>query len=118
MPRRRATALHAGAMWLLSLPCALGFNLLSFVQPLGAGSSILDFEDFLISNNILPLGGLLFLLFCCLRRGWGWDNFLAEVDQGVGLRFPRWLRGYLTWVLPCLILLLFVAGYVDKFWKN
>ena len=118
MPRRRATVLHAGVMWLLSLPCALGFNLLSSVQPLGAGSSILDFVDFLISNNILPLGGLLFLLFCCLRRGWGWDNFLAEVDQGVGLRFPRCLRGYLTWVLPCLILLLFAAGYVDKFWKS
>lgn len=115
MPRRWATVLHAGAMWLLSLPCALGFNLLSFVQPLGAGSSILDFEDFLISNNILPLGGLLFLLFCCRRRGWGWENFLTEVDQGVGVKFPPWLRGYLTWILPALILVLFAVGYVEKF---
>ncbi|MEE0815157.1 MAG: sodium-dependent transporter, partial [Desulfovibrio fairfieldensis] len=115
MPRRRATVLHAGTMWLLSLPCALGFNLLSSVQPLGAGSSILDFEDFLISNNVLPLGGLLFLLFCCHRRGWGWRNFLTEVDQGVGVKFPPWLRGYLTWILPALILVLFAVGYVEKF---
>ena len=57
------------------------------------------------------------LLFCCLRRGWGWDNFIAEVDQGVGMKFPRWLRGYVTYVLPCLIIFVFVMGYVDKFWK-
>lgn len=115
MPRRRATALHALGMWICSLPCALGFNLLAFVQPLGKGSTILDFEDFLISNNILPLGGLLFLLFCCHKRGWGWDNFLAEADQGQGLKFPRCLRVYLTWILPGMILLLFAAGYVEKF---
>lgn len=115
MPRRRATALHALGMWVCSLPCALGFNLLGFVQPLGKGSTILDFEDFLISNNILPLGGLLFLLFCCHKRGWGWDKFLAEADQGRGLRFPRCLRVYLTWILPAMILVLFAAGYVEKF---
>ena len=91
--------------------------LLADFQPLGAGTCVLDLEDFLISNNILPLGGLFFLLFCCLRRGWGWDNFIAEVDQGVGMKFPRWLRGYVTYVLPCLIIFVFVMGYVDKFWK-
>ncbi len=117
MPRRRATVLHAVVMWLLSLPCALGFNLLSGIQPLGAGSTILDFEDFLVSNNVLPLGGLLFLLFCCLRRGWGWDNFLHEADLGQGMKFPRCLRFYLTWILPCLILILFAAGYADRFLK-
>ena len=100
---------------LCSLPCALGFNLLGFVQPLGKGSTILDFEDFLISNNILPLGGLLFLLFCCHRRGWGWHRFLAEADEGRGLKFPRCLRIYLTWILPGMILALFAAGYVEKF---
>lgn len=103
------------AMWLLSLPCALGFNLLDFVKPMGAGSTILDFEDFLLSNNFLPFGGLLFLGFCCLRRGWGWDNFLAEVDMGAGPRFPAFLRTYLTWILPVLIVLVFLAGYVEKF---
>ena len=117
MPRRRACAVHFVCLWLASLPCALGFNLLADFQPLGAGTCVLDLEDFLISNNILPLGGLFFLLFCCLRRGWGWDNFIAEVDQGVGMKFPRWLRGYVTYVLPCLIIFVFVMGYVDKFWK-
>ena len=117
IPRRRGTVLHMIVLWLLSLPCALGFNLLADFQPLGAGSSVLDLEDFLISNNILPLGGLIFLLFCTMRRAWGWDNFLAEVDQGEGLKFPRWLRGYLTWVLPCLIVFVLAMGYVDKFCK-
>lgn len=117
MERRRATWLHAVGIWLFSLPCALGFNLLAGFQPLGPGTSVLDLEDFLISNNILPLGGLFFLLFCCLRRGWGWDNFIAEVDQGTGMKFPRWLRGYVTYVLPCLIIFVFVMGYVDKFCK-
>ena len=117
MERRRATWLHAVGIWVCSLPCALGFNLLADFQPLGAGTCVLDLEDFLISNNILPLGGLFFLLFCCLRRGWGWDNFLAEVDQGVGMKFPRWLRGYVTYVLPCLIIFASVMGYVDKVWK-
>lgn len=117
MPRKNAVVLHCIAMWILSLPCALGFNLLDFVQPLGQGSTILDLEDFLLSNNMLPIGGLLFLLFCCHRRGWGWNNFISEVDQGSGARFPAFLRGYLTWVLPCLIFILFVAGYIDKFIK-
>ncbi len=89
-------------VWLLSLPCALGFSTLAFVTPLGSGSSILDFEDFLVSNNILPLGGLLFLLFCCCsRRGWGWNSFIQEVDMGAGLvNFRRFLRGYLYLCAP------------------
>ena len=117
MPRRRGLVLHAVMLWLLSVPCALGFNVLSHIQPLGASSTILDLEDFLVSNNLLPLGGLLLVLFCCWKCGWGWDNFVDEVDQGIGPKFPRWLRPYLTWVLPCLILTLFVVGYVDKFGK-
>lgn len=115
MSRRRSVILHSICMFVLSLPCALGFNVLSSITPLGAGSTILDLEDFLISNNLLPLGGILFLLFCCHRRGWGWDNFIAEVDMGEGPKFPAFLRGYLTWVLPILIFVIFVAGYVDKF---
>lgn len=115
MPRRRAVILHFICVWLLSAPCALGFSFLAFVHPLGAGSTILDFEDFLVSNNVLPLGGLLFLLFCCHKKGWGWNNFITEVDLGAGPKFPRFLRGYLTWVLPALILLVFALGYVEKF---
>ena len=117
MMRRPAALLHGVCLWLLSLPCALGFSVLSFVQPLGKGSSILDLEDFIVSNNLLPLGGLVFVLFCTRRSGWGWDNFIAEADEGRGPRFPRWARFYLTWVLPALILVLFVSGYVEKFGK-
>lgn len=117
MPRKRAVRFHLIGMWLLSLPCALGFNLLGFIAPMGAGSTILDLEDFLLSNNLLPFGGLLFLFFCCHKRGWGWNNFIAETDLGHGPKFPLFLRGYLTWILPALIAILFVSGYVDKFWK-
>ena len=115
MERRRATWLHAVGIWVCSLPCALGFNLLADFQPLGAGTCVLDLEDFLISNNILPLGGLFFLLFCCLRRGWGWDNFIAEADTGRGMKFPKFLRFYLTWVLPVVFLFIFAQGYIQKF---
>lgn len=117
MPRKRAVFVNGFMVWLLSLPCALGFNVLSGIQPFGPDSGILDLEDFIISNNMLPLGALLFLLFCCNSRGWGWKNFLAEADQGVGLKFPRWLRAYLTYVLPLLIIVIFVVGYVEKFLK-
>ena len=117
MERRRATWLHAVGIWVCSLPCALGFNLLADFQPLGAGTCVLDLEDFLLSNNLLPFGCLLFLLFCSWRRGWGWDNFVAEVNQGQGVRFPRFMKYYLRYGLPCIILLVFVMGYVDKFGK-
>lgn len=113
--RRKSVIFHLVFLWLLSLPCALGYSLLNFIQPFGSGSSILDLEDFLVSNNLLPWGGLLFLFFCCSKRGWGWNNFIAEVDTGSGLRFPAFLRFYLTWILPALIFIMFLAAYVDKF---
>ncbi len=115
MPRRRAVVLHLIGLWVLSLPCALGFNVWSDFQPFGAGTSVLDLEDFIISNHMLPLGGLFFLLFCCIRYGWGWDKFIAETDTGEGMKFPAWLRPYLTYILPLVILFLFVMGYVDRF---
>ena len=117
MAGRRACAVHFVCLWLASLPCALGFNLLADFQPLGPGTCVLDLEDFLLSNNLLPFGCLLFLLFCSWRRGWGWDNFVAEVNQGQGVRFPRFMKYYLRYGLPCIILLVFVMGYVDKFGK-
>ncbi len=114
---KRSTAawVNAVLLFVLAVPCALGFNVLQDVTPLGAGSTILDLEDFIVSNNLLPLGSLVFLLFCCSKRGWGWNNFLHEVDQGHGLRFPAWARAYLTWVLPLLILIVLVQGYIQKF---
>ena len=64
----------------------------------------MDLEDFLVSNNVLPLGSLVYLMFCTSRYGWGWNNFLAEANTGKGLRFPRWIRVYVTYILPVIVL--------------
>lgn len=116
MERKKAVAVHLVGVWILSIPCALGSSWLAFITPFGKGTTILELEDFIVSNNLLPLGGILFLLFCCSRRGWGWKNFIAETDMGVGPKFPTFLRGFLTWILPALIFLLFITGYVEKFY--
>ena len=115
--RKKASTVNCVTMFLLSLPCTLGFNVLSGFQPFGEGSSVLDLEDFLLSNNLLPFGALLFLSFCCHRWGWGWNNFIAETDQGQGARFPHWLKPYLQYILPCVLVFPFIQGYVDKFMK-
>lgn len=115
--RKKAVAANAVLVFLLSLPCALGFNVLSGVQPFGPNSGILDLEDFIVSNNLLPLGSMVFLFFCCYKKGWGWDNFIAEADSGKGLMFPQGLRLYVKYVLPFIVFFVFVQGYLDKFWK-
>ncbi len=115
LSRPKAAMLHCGLLWLLSLPCALGWSYFANLHPLGGDSTILDLEDFLVSSNLLPLGALLFTLFCSLRCGWGWDNFITEVNQGSGLKLPNWFRGYLRWVLPILLLFVFAAGYLERF---
>lgn len=102
-------------MIVLSMPCILGFNVLKFIQPLGEGSNILDLEDFIISYNLLPIGSLVYLLFCVTRYGWGFDNFLEEVNAGEGIKMPRFLKGYLTWVLPVIILVVLIQGYINFF---
>ena len=99
----------------LSLPCVLGFNVLSGVQPLGKGSGILDLEDFLVSNIALPLGSLVYLLFCVSKRGWGWKNFTEEANTGDGAKLPNWLRFYTTYILPVIIVSIFIIGIKDKF---
>jgi NSS family neurotransmitter:Na+ symporter len=113
--RKKSCLFNFIALSLLSLPCALGFNLLSGIEPLGPGTVILDLEDFIVSNNLLPLGSIVYLLFCVSRKGWGWDNFIKEADTGSGWAFPRRLRPYFTWGLPVLILAVFVFGYLNKF---
>lgn len=105
------------AIILLSLPCVLGFNKWSGFQPLGAGSCVLDLEDFLVSNNLLPLGSLVYLTFCTSRYGWGWDKFIAEADTGEGVRFPKWIRFYATYILPLVVLYIFANGYYALFAK-
>ena len=113
LDRKRALARTAVLVTVLSLPCALGFNVLAGITIPGIGD-IQSIEDFIVSNNLLPLGSLLYVVFCVSRRGWGWDNFLAEADAGNGVKFPRWSRGWLTFGLPALIILIFVMGYVPK----
>ena len=113
--RKKATIINFITLTLLTLPCILGFNVWSGFEPFGKGSCVLDLEDFIISNNILPLGSFLFMLFCCHRYGWGWDNFVAEADEGRGMKFPKFLRFYLTWVLPIIFLFIFAQGYIQKF---
>ena len=115
MPRRKAVLANLVLIFLLSLPCLLGNNLWSGVKILGMG--IMDFEDFLVSNNLLPLGSVIFLLFCCVSKkyAWGFDNFLAEADQGKGVKFPAQFRVYFTYILPIIVLVIFVMGYWDKF---
>ena len=100
-------------MILLSLPCVLGFNLLSDVT-LG-GKNIMDMEDFAVSNVLLPLGSLTMVLFCTLRYGWGWKKFVAEANEGKGLKVAKWMRPYVTSVLPLIILILFIIGIVNTF---
>ena len=113
--RRKAVAVNIVAIILLSLPCVLGFNVLSGFQPLGPESGVLDLEDFIVSSTLLPLGSLVFLLFCCSKRGWGWKNFIAEADAGKGMKFPTWARSYVTYILPALVIFVFIMGYWNIF---
>lgn len=113
--RKKAALVNTPVMILLSLPCVLGFNLLSGFDPFGGGSTIMDLEDFLVSNLILPIGSLLYLLFCVARGGWGWDNLLQEANAGKGMKMPRRLRFYMTWILPVILLLILIIGIVEKF---
>jgi len=114
--RKKASWINLVAIALLSVPCALGFNLWSGVTPFGPGSNIMDLEDFIISNNILPLGSLIYVMFCVSDRyGWGWKNFLEEANAGSGLKFPAWLRPYVKYVLPVILLVVWAQGYVSKF---
>lgn len=113
--RKKSVIINLIAIIILALPTALGFNVWSGFAPLGEGSTILDLEDFIVSNNILPLGSLVYVLFCVTRYGWGWDNFIKEANTGKGLKFPEQLRFYLTFILPIILLTVFVFGYIDKF---
>ena len=111
MPRKKACAINGVLLFLLSLPCLLGFNVLAGFTIPGIGD-IQSLEDFIVSNNLLPIGGLVFLLFCTSKRGWGFDKFLAEADTGKGPKMPRWIRGYVTYVLPVLIVVVLIMGWV------
>lgn len=112
LSRKKACIINGILLFLLSVPCCLGFNILSGFQPLGAGSTILDLEDTVVSNFILPLGSLVFILFCVTKKGWGWDNFVDEANTGKGLKIKKFMKGYMTYVLPVLVMFVFIMGLV------
>ncbi len=108
--RRRAALACGIAMPILSAPCALGFNLLKDFHPLGGESTVLDLEDFLVSDLALPIGALAFAVYCTRRFGWGWEGFLAEANAGHGIRLPAILRPWLAWFIPVAIAAILATG--------
>lgn len=110
--RKKACLFNGILMLLLSMPCVLGFNVLSKFQPLGPGTGVLDLEDFVVSNLLLPLGSLIFIFFCTSRYAWGWKNFTKEANAGKGLKVQRWMRGYMCYVLPVLVAVILVLGLI------
>ncbi len=112
LSRKKACIINGILLFLLSVPCCLGFNILSGFQPLGTGSTILDLEDTAVSNFILPLGSFVFILFCVTKKGWGWENFVNEANTGKGLKIKRFMKGYMTYVLPVLVMFVFIMGIV------
>lgn len=113
--RKKSVLVCAVAVIILSMPCVLGFNVLSGIQPLGEGSTIMDLEDFIVSNNLLPLGSLGYVLFCTRKNGWGWDAFIKEVNTGDGMPFPKSLKNYVGYGIPAIIIVIYLKGYYDKF---
>lgn len=99
-------AVHACCSWLQSVV---------WYSAAGEGSTIMDLEDFIVSNNLLPLGSLGYVLFCTRKNGWGWDGFMDETNAGEGIKFPAALRAYVTWFLPLLIAFIYLKGYYDMF---
>ncbi len=108
--RIKACIICGVGVLILSVPCALGFNLWSSFEPFASGSSILDLEDFIVSNCFLPLGALCYVLFCVSKKGWGFDNFMAEANAGKGLKLKMWMKPYMTYVLPTVIVVIFFIG--------
>ena len=113
--RKKSTLVSLILIIILSMPCVMGFNVLAGFTPLGEGSTIMDLEDFIVSNNLLPLGSLGYVLFCTKKNGWGWNHFLGEINQGEGWKFPSGIKGYMSYGLPLLIIIIYLKGYYDKF---
>ncbi len=113
--RKKACLMNGIFVFILSLPCALGSSLLKGITPFGAGTGIMDLEDFIVSQLFLPIGSLVIVLFCVSRRGWGWDNFMNEANQGKGAKVRKFMRGYMTFVLPVIIIALFFMGLYNFF---
>lgn len=113
--RKKACFINGILMLILCVPCVLGFSVWSGFKPFGGSSSIMDLEDFLVSNIILPLGSLVYVIFCTSKKGWGWKNFEEEANTGKGIKVKGWMRGYMTYVLPIIIFALFAFGMYNFF---
>ena len=113
--RKKTCLIVGGVMLLLSLPCVFGYNIWSDFAPFGEGTAVLDLEDFVVSNLLLPIGALIFTLFCVTRYGWGWENFMAEANTGKGLKVRSWMRWVFTIAIPVIIVIIFVMGLVSFF---
>lgn len=116
--RKKSVIIGIIGVTLFSLPTIFGFNIWSGFQPLGAGTGVLDLEDFIVSAHLLPLGSIGYLLFCVSKLGWGFDNFLKEANTGDGIKLSGKLKFYLTYIIPMLVLFIFVMGYVLTFFKK
>ena len=116
--RTKAVGINIIAITVLSIPAILGYNLLSGIQPIGAGTTIMDLEDFLVSYNLLPLGSLVIVLFCTRKNGWGFDSFVKEANTGEGIKLPLWVRKYMAYILPLIITIVYIKGYYDTFCKQ
>lgn len=111
--RKKACVICGLTILILSVPCALGFNLWSGFVPFASGSSVLDLEDFLVSNCFLPIGALCYVLFCVTKNGWGFKNFMAEANTGEGMKVKKWMKPYMTFVLPAIIVFVFIIGIIN-----
>lgn len=110
LSRKKAAVINGIFILAASMPCVLGFNVLSGFAPRGAGSTVLDLEDFIVSNLLLPIGSLIFLLFCVTKYGWGFDAYLEEANEGAGIKFPRGLQFYVTYIIPIMIIAILIMG--------
>ena len=116
--RKKSCLINGALLLVLSIPCVLGFNLWSGFEPFGADTNIMDLEDFIISNNILPLGSVVYVLFCTLtKKGWGWNNFINEANHGKGLKIAsgKWMYVYVKWIIPILLIFFWIQGLITKF---
>ncbi len=111
--RVKACVLCGIFMLVLSLPCALGFNVWSGFKPFDSESSVLTLEDFIVTNCLLPAGALCYILFCVSKKGWGFENFIEEANTGKGLKLKKWMRSYMTYVLPTVIVIIFITGILN-----
>lgn len=113
--RKKASLLNGIFLAFACMPCVLGWNVWSGFQPLGEGTNVMVLEDFFVSNLALPIGSLIFIIFCVTRYGWGWDKFVAEANEGEGLKVQKWMRPYVTYVLPVMVGIIFVVGILSYF---